>query len=233
MENYSERKKFKGGHISRYEPNHMQKVNGTKFIRRSFEQACYLGFCLKVQEVGYHQGLTSLFSMNFRRDHVTIVGFKFLVSAEFIASTTTIPNEGDICFKGMDLDLEHYKMFLKPQYKESPSHIFPRKHLLDKYDPLMNIIMKYFTCEGRFSRLYQYHIILLMHFTSIKPINLPRYQFRSLVKMTEKVQPKGRDHQGNLFHHSLMKVIVLHQLAHINMTWESFLQGVALIPSPS
>ena len=94
----------------------------------------------------------------------------------------------------------------------------------------MKIIMKYFTCEGRFSRIYQYHIILLMHFTSEKPLNFPNYLFRSLVKMTEKVQSKIRYHHASLLHHALVKVIVLHQLIQINMSWEYILEGTTLLP---
>ena len=77
------------------------------------------------------------------------------MSKDIIAQATCIPNQGEIWVKGMELDLEHNKMFLKPQYKDSPSHIFPSKHLLDKYIPLMKTIQDYFTCEGRFSKLYQ------------------------------------------------------------------------------
>lgn len=131
---------------------------------------------------GHHHDLASLFAISFKKNNATITWVNFPLSPEVIASTTTIPNQREIWFKGMDLDLEHYKMFLKPQYKESPSHIFPSRKLLEKYNPLMKIIMKYFTCEGRFRRLYQYHIRLLMHFTSMKPGNLPNYLFRILVK---------------------------------------------------
>lgn len=92
----------------------------------------------------------------------------------------------------MDFDIENYKVFLKPYHKNDPTHIFPFKQLLEKYAHLMNMIMKFFTCEGRFSRLYQYHIRLLMHFTTIKPLNLAHYLYKSLVKMTEKVQRKGK-----------------------------------------
>lgn len=226
----NERRRYKGGEISIYDPTHMQELNASEFIRKSFEQAGCLGFCQKVQEVGYHHDLTSLFTTSFKKDRAIIAGVKFPVSAEVIALATTIPNQGEIWFKGMDLYLEHYKMFLKPQYKECPSHIFPGKKFLDKYNPLMNIIMKYFTCEGRFNRLYQYHIRLLMHFTSMKPLNLLNYMFRSLLKMTDKVQSKGRHHQSSLFHHVLVKVIVLHQLSQINMSWESFLETSALSP---
>lgn len=66
-----------------------------------------------MQEVGYNPNLTSLFSSNLKRDHVTILGVNFMVLVEIISSATTIPNEGEIWFKGMDLDIEHYKTLLK------------------------------------------------------------------------------------------------------------------------
>jgi len=120
----SESKKFKRGEISRYEPTHMQEINASEFIKISFKQVGCLGLCNKVQGVGYNHDPTTLFSINFKRDHVTIVGVNFIVSIEIVASAIGIPNHGEIWFKGIDLDIENYKVFLKPQYKESPSHIF-------------------------------------------------------------------------------------------------------------
>ena len=48
-------------------------------------------------------------------------------------------------FKGMDLDIENYKQFLKPHSRDDSDFLFPFKHLKNKYDPLMMFIMKYFT----------------------------------------------------------------------------------------
>lgn len=67
--------KYKGGEIYRYEPTHMQEINSLEFIRKSFEQAGCLGFCQRVQEVGYHHDLTSSFSIKFKKDQTTIAGF--------------------------------------------------------------------------------------------------------------------------------------------------------------
>ena len=72
-----------------------------------------------------------------------------------------------------------------------------------------------------------------MHFTIVKAINLPHYLYRSLVKMTEKVQRKGKDHKSNQFHHGLVKFIVLHQLSEINLPWETFIQSAYLLPATS
>lgn len=86
----------------------------------------------------------------------------------------------------------------------------------------MKIIMNYFTCEGRYSRIYKYHMKLLMHFTGVQRINLSYYLYKSLVKMEEKVQKQGENHYTSLFHHGLVKVLVFHQLAQENMSWDHF-----------
>ena len=65
--------------------------------------------------------------------------------------------------------------------------------------------------------MYQYHRRLLMHFTTIKPLNLPHYLFRSLVKIMEKVQRKGKDHETIFFHCGLVKFMLLQNLSEINV----------------
>ena len=86
--------------------------------------------------------------------------------------------------------------------------------------------MKYFSCEGRFSRLYTYHIQLLMHFTRVKMLNIPYYLFQSIDKMAFIVQKREYEHQmSSLFHHSLIKIIVLHHLDDLKIAWEIFISN--------
>ena len=63
----------------------------------------------------------------------------------------------------------------------------PRTYLKEDYSKLLMIIQKYFTCEGRFHMVYQYHFKLLLHFTGKQANDLPFYLFRSLNKMADKV----------------------------------------------
>lgn len=86
--------------------------------------------------------------------------------------------------------MSYYEPYLKPRYKDYNKSIFPFSHLLERYAPLMRIIMKYFTCEGRFSRLYYYHIRLLMHFNMVKMLHLPYYFYRSIDKISYIVQKR-------------------------------------------
>ena len=109
---------------------------------------------------------------------------------------------------------------------------------------MMKIIMKNFSCEGRFSRVYCYHIRLLIHFTKVKMLNIPYYIFRSVEKMAyfaKKIEHK--DQMKSLFHHSLIKIIVLYHLKELNIAWSTFIanpffthastQNVQNIPSSS
>ena len=127
-----------------------------------------------------------------------------------ISHATGIPNHGENWFKGMKLDLEEYKPYLKSQYKGAHSHVFACIYLLERYAPLMKVFMKLFTCKGRFSRMYQYHIRLLVHFKAARSLNLCNCLYRSMIKMSERVQVKGRENYPRIFHHILVKVIILH-----------------------
>lgn len=153
---------------------------------------------------------------------VAVVEFIFLVAS--ISLATGLLKNGEYWFKGMNLDLEYYKPFLKTPYRENYYHTMPFKYILEKYAPLMKIIMKFFTCEGIFSNLYAYHLCLLMHFTSQKPLNMCNYLFRRISKISEKIKMKNKENYPSLFHHSLIKAIVLHQLIEKGVTWETFLE---------
>ena len=147
----------------------------------------------------------------------------FTILAEAITIATEIPNSGEKWFNILDICVKNYKSFIKGHYKDAIKKVFPFGQLLDRFSQLMRVIMKYFTCEGRFSRLYKYHVRLLMHFTGVKPLNLFYYLYKILAKMAEKVQHRESDHQAILFHHALIKFIFLHQLVDNNITWETFI----------
>ena len=137
---------------------------------------------------------------------------------------TGIPSMGEKWFRQANLDLSHYQPFLKTRYQDDCNSIFPFSHLLERYAPLMRIIMKYFTCEGRFSRLYSYHIILLMHFTRAKLLHFPYFLYRSIDNMSYIVQKRPPSQQiQSLFHHSLINMVVLHQSEQQGIPWEVFI----------
>ena len=91
------------------------------------------------------------------------------------------------------------------------------------FSKLLIIIQKYFTCEGRFHMVYSYHLRLLLHFVGKRSLDLPFYLYRNLGKMSDKVQVKIEGNETSLFHHGLIKLLVLEELKRLGRDWTSFL----------
>jgi hypothetical protein len=96
-------------------------------------------------------------------------------------------------------------------------------YLEEKWKHLLKTIQVYITCEGRYSRVMIYHFKLMNHFTGRTPLNFPYYLHRSLTKMAYQVQAKPNQMQGRLFHHGLIKLIILEELQRRNKTWRFLL----------
>jgi hypothetical protein len=133
----------------------------------------------------------------------------------------------------MPLDPSFYIDFLKPKYRNQKiGATIPREYVLEPYEKILRVIHKYFTCEGRFDRVYQYHIRLLMHFTGKIPLNLPFYLYRSLGKMADRVQARVDQLKSSLFHFSLVKLLVVEELRKLNRDWDSFLTSTNISLDP-
>jgi len=177
------KKTHKGGRILRFEPTDLRELLTSPMVVTSFKYLGCYDFCEQVQAVQHHPMLTRLFISKLQDNQVTLVGVTFTLSSAIILAAIGIPNVGEKWFKQGDLERHYYEPFIKPRHINEIKGYFPFSHILDIYAPMMKIIMKYFSCEGRFSRLYSYHIYLLMHFTRVKMLNIPYYMFWSIDKM--------------------------------------------------
>lgn len=98
----------------------------------------------------------------------------------------------------------------------------------------MRIIIRYFTCEGRFSRLYLYYIRLLMHFTRVRMMNIPFFMCQNIERMVPLVQRKSPTQQHkSIYHYALIKIVVMHQLVQQGVPWEDFIsRDFFTVPQP-
>lgn len=175
-------------------------------------QSCY-EFCQKVAEVQFHYELARLFVLHFHRDQATLAGVTFTLTLETVSLEKCIPNIGELWHKKQQIDRQHYEPYIKPNFLRQLKRVFPFRYLKDEYAPLMRLIMKYFSCEGRFSRLYAYHIRLLMHFIRVRMMNIPYFIFWNIERMTTFIQHRTPQQQLNsVYHCSLIKILVVHRL---------------------
>ena len=130
-----------------------------------------------------------------------------------ISEATGIPNIGEEWNKRQQLDRAYYEPYIRPGYMRQLNRVFPFRFLKESYVLLMKLIIRYFGCEGRFSRLYAYHIRMLMHFTRVRMMRIPYFMCRNIEWMTTLVQKKTPEQQhNNIYHYALIKMIVVHQL---------------------
>jgi hypothetical protein len=148
-----------------------------------------------------------------------------------IAVSTKIQIQGEKWFKAMSVKSDFSKDLIKPEYQEGNlSNGEPRNHMLEYFNNMLRVIQSYFTCEGIFDMVYQYHIRLLMHFTGKQCQNIPFYLLRSLGKMSDKVQANIKMVENSVFHYGLINMLVLEELKKFDIDWDIFLSASGFHP---
>lgn len=188
--NIQQRKPQKGGRIIREEPTSLRELQACPLAISCFKHQSCFGFCEMVERIKFHHELARLFVTHLHNNEVTLAGITFILSPVVISEATGILDVGEKWKKGQDIDREYYEPYIKARYKDKMKRVFPFKFLENRFAPLMKIIIKYFTYEGRFSHLYAYHIRLLMHFTRVRMMNIPYFMFRNIEKMAHFVKKK-------------------------------------------
>jgi hypothetical protein len=146
------------------------------------------------------------------------------VTEETLSAVTEIPLRSEKWFKGMPLDILCYEYFIKPNFLIGKIRAgVPSQCFQEPFQKLLKVIKRYFTCEGRFDRVYPYHIRLLMHFTGKKPLNLPFFLHQRLERMEDSAQAEADQPGKNLSHLSLIKFLAVEEFIGLNKDWDSFL----------
>jgi hypothetical protein len=83
------------------------------------------------------------------------------------------------------------------------------------------------TCEGRYYVFKACHFQLLAHFQFNNPLYFPFYFLKSLENMSSQVRKNVTNPHNNLFHHGLIKLLVLAELEKQGKTWDAFIYQFA------
>jgi hypothetical protein len=162
---------------------------------------------------GYDDGISMQFSLSFDGKTARMGPLTFRVSEESIFAATKLPRVGDRWFKNHQLLRSSYKRFFKPEFQnilgaKGYSKEWIKEELIN---PLI-VITRLITCEGRYSTFKACHFILLAHFQFNKPFNFPFYFLKSLENMSSQVRKNLTNPHNSLFHHGLIKLLVLAKL---------------------
>ena len=147
---------------------------------------------------------------------------ELVLSKDFIAQETGLPESGEKWFEKGVMNKTTWKQFLLPLPKNFDSTFgFPIKLLKPKWVPLFQLIFRYLTFDDRFSLAHLYHLRLLMDLKGSK-LNLPYFLLNSLEKMATTIQNSIKIQDQSLFHHGLIKILVRHQLSLKGENWDEF-----------
>jgi hypothetical protein len=220
METPQSRKTHKGGKVVSKEPVDMHLFDTKPMERDIFQRVGCLSFYWNMQRG--HPEVTKLFGSHFDGRRTKVEDLEFEVTEDSISAAIGIPITGEKWFKSMDLSSTYAKDLFKPKNQASDlSKGVPRGQLIEQFDRILKIIQRYFTCEGRFNTLYQYHIMLLLHFTGKVEMNIP-YYLRRIAKMSDRIQSKSKDVDSILFHYGLIRMIVSEELGKKEILWDHF-----------
>ena len=154
-----------------------------------------------------------IFAHNFHGFEVVIGKLLMMVIEHSIARACKFPVGGERWWKKENVVMEFVNQLLIPK-KQNPNGKkgIPHSWVKKEWHTTSMIIHMYITCEGRFSLVYIYHIILLIHINGDYPLNLPYFLLKSLSKMSKRVQSHPATAKGSLFHQGLINTLVISSL---------------------
>jgi hypothetical protein len=151
------------------------------------------------------------------------------VTEDSIAEAMGFPQEGARWFKNLKFEGIPWHLLMASKrscynVKGTPIVLFkPRWH------GLLLILKQFVTCEGRYGLVFLYHVRLLMVFLGFG-LNMPFYLLKSLQKMAKFYQRKNLNAQSSLFHHGLIRILVISQLSKVGDNWQDFVDRNGFAP---
>lgn len=104
---------------------------------------------------------------------------------------------------------------MKPEHRNPPWSVgFPKDFLMDEGNAVERTVRSYFTCEGRYATVHLYHMQFLAHIAGMKPLDLPYFLYKSLMKMVAKARNPRDLEPRSMFHQGLIRILYVHSRQH-------------------
>ena len=130
-----------------------------------------------------------------------------------VALATGLPLTGERWFKYQRMDITEWRKLLKnPCQEVSFSAGVSRRYFKKEWHPVLDLIHRYVTCEGRLYSAYIYHLWLMAVFIGF-PLNLPYDLVQSLSKMSSAIRKGPKHISHSLFHHGLVRMLIERELS--------------------
>jgi hypothetical protein len=204
--------------VVRIEPNGSQALLLFDNARKDLENSGWLVFIQRFE--GFNLSVAQQFALTFDGCRAKVGDIQLELNEEFISSATGLAATGQRWFKNSKVDEVSWPLLFISRKVVSCDKGMPISTLKPRWHDLLVIVKQFVTCEGRYGLVFLYHLRLLMNFMGY-PLNMPHYFLRSLYKMSKRFKREKAD--SSLFHHGLIKLIIVHHLNLSGDNWQAFL----------
>jgi hypothetical protein len=204
--------------VVRIEPNGIQTLLSYDDAREDFERNGWYVFIRKFQ--GFNLRVAQEFSLSFDGCRENVGDVQLKVTEKFLIQATGLPTIGQKWFKNAKVEEAPWTLLFKSWKITRYDRGMPISFLKSRWHDLLAVVKQFVTCEGRFGLVFLYHLRLIMSFMGF-PLNMPYYLLKSLYKMGKRYKKQRSD--SSLFHHDVIKIILIYQLDSQNDCWDSFI----------
>jgi hypothetical protein len=204
--------------VVRIEPNGSQALLLFDDARKDLEDSGWLMFIHRFE--GFNLTVAQKFALTFDGCRDKVGDIQLELNEEFISSSTGLVATGQRWFKNSKFDEVSWPLLLVSRKVVSCDKDMPISTLKPNWHDLLVIVKQFLIYEGRYGLVFLYHLQLLTNFMGY-PLNMPHYFLHSLYKMAKRFKCEKAD--SSLFHHGLIRLIVVHHLNLHGDNWQAFL----------
>jgi hypothetical protein len=176
---------------------------------------------------GYNLSVAQAFAQTFDGFRAKVGDIQLELTEDFMSKATGLPLKGERWFKNAKIEDVPWSLFMASRKTTCCTKGIPIALLKPRWHSLLLILKQFVTCEGRYGLVFLYHIRLLMIFIGFE-LDMPFYLLMSLYKMSKRF--KRQSINSSLFHHGLVKILLVYHLSKIGDNWETFLSQKWLHP---
>jgi hypothetical protein len=204
--------------VVRIEPNGSQALLLFDNARKDLQDNGWLTFVQRFE--GFNLFVAQQFPLMFDGCRAKIGDIQLEIDEEFISSSIGLAAMGQRWFKNSKVEEVSWPLLFFSWKVTSCDRGMPISTLKPRWHDLLMVVKQFMTCEGRYGLVFLYHLRLLMNFMGY-PLKMPFYFQCSLYKMAKRFKREKAD--SSLFHHGLIRLIVVHHLNIHGDSWQDFI----------
>ncbi|KAH9292412.1 hypothetical protein KI387_042402 [Taxus chinensis] len=199
-----------GGQLKRLEPDNCESFKNDGEVWSILVENGIATFLEKM--TGYSALVSYAVTASWSRGRVQIGSTRFTISMNAIADATGLPAAGDIYYR-RSLHAEIQDFNAPGDRPKKYLSGYTRDSLPSPWDRVAEVIMRYFTIDGRYRLVFGPHLFILSHLRWGRKINLAAFLFQSL----EHSVMLAREGEGVILHQGLLYLLFSVAASHSDL----------------